>query len=73
MSAETRPCISGCTVESCERPRKYEFYCAMHYSRLASLAEAEPCPTCSPPVRRTVGMVCPTCGKDYAVTDGGVS
>lgn len=26
------------------------------------------CPTCSPPVRRTVGMVCQTCGTDYAPT-----
>lgn len=25
-----------------------------------------PCPTCSPPVRETVGMVCQTCGTDYA-------
>lgn len=24
------------------------------------------CPTCSGPVRATVGMVCPTCGTDYA-------
>ena len=23
------------------------------------------CPTCSPPVRETVGMVCQTCGTDY--------
>lgn len=25
-----------------------------------------PCPTCSGPVRETVGMVCQTCGTDYA-------
>ena len=24
------------------------------------------CPTCSPPMRETVGMVCQTCGTDYA-------
>lgn len=24
-----------------------------------------PCPTCSGPVRETVGMVCQTCGTDY--------
>lgn len=24
------------------------------------------CPTCTGPVRETVGMVCPTCGTDYA-------
>lgn len=24
------------------------------------------CPTCSGPVRETVGMVCQTCGTDYA-------
>lgn len=27
---------------------------------------AEPCPTCSGPIRETVGMVCQTCGTDYA-------
>lgn len=27
----------------------------------------EPCPTCSGPTRRTVGMVCQTCGTDYGV------
>lgn len=27
---------------------------------------SEPCPTCSGPVRVTVGMVCQTCGTDYA-------
>jgi len=26
---------------------------------------AGPCPTCSPPVRETVGLVCQTCGTDY--------
>lgn len=26
---------------------------------------ARGCPTCSSPVRRTVGMICPACGKDY--------
>lgn len=26
----------------------------------------EPCPTCSGPIRQTVGMVCQTCGTDYA-------
>lgn len=25
----------------------------------------EPCPTCSGPIRETVGMVCQTCGTDY--------
>jgi len=25
-----------------------------------------PCPTCSGPSRETVGMVCQTCGTDYA-------
>lgn len=39
---------------------------AMTPERLAALVEAEPCPGCSGPVRRTVGMVCQTCGKDYA-------
>jgi hypothetical protein len=29
-----------------------------------------PCPTCSGPVRETVGMVCQTCGTDYAAQDG---
>lgn len=27
---------------------------------------AAPCPTCSGPTRETVGMVCQTCGTDYA-------
>jgi hypothetical protein len=27
-----------------------------------------PCPTCSGPVRETVGMVCQTCGTDYSTT-----
>lgn len=26
-----------------------------------------PCPTCSGPSRETVGMVCQTCGTDYAL------
>lgn len=25
-----------------------------------------PCPTCSGPIRETVGMVCQACGTDYA-------
>jgi hypothetical protein len=29
-----------------------------------------PCPTCSGPVRETVGMVCQSCGTDYAARDG---
>lgn len=28
--------------------------------------QPEPCPTCSGPIRETVGMVCQTCGTDYA-------
>lgn len=27
--------------------------------------EAGPCPTCKGSTRRTIGMVCPTCGTDY--------
>jgi hypothetical protein len=27
-----------------------------------------PCPTCSGPVRETVGMVCQTCGTDYSTS-----
>jgi hypothetical protein len=27
-----------------------------------------PCPTCSGPIRETVGMVCQTCGTDYGAT-----
>ena len=27
---------------------------------------AAPCPTCSGPIRETVGMVCQTCGTNYA-------
>ena len=42
---------------------------AMTPERLASLAAAEPCAACSGPVRRTVGMVCQVCGKDYAPSD----
>lgn len=33
-------------------------------------AEQTSCPTCSGPIRETVGMVCQTCGTDYAA--GGV-
>lgn len=33
--------------------------------------EPAPCPTCSGPTRETVGMVCQTCGTDYAQIDGG--
>lgn len=29
-------------------------------------AERPACPTCTGPIRETVGMVCPTCGTDYA-------
>lgn len=32
---------------------------------------AEGCPTCSPPRRETVGMVCRTCGTDYAPEGAG--
>jgi hypothetical protein len=32
-------------------------------------ANQEPCPTCSGPIRETVGMVCQTCGRDYAAND----
>lgn len=28
------------------------------------------CPTCSPPTRETVGMVCQTCGTDYSTERG---
>lgn len=28
-----------------------------------------PCPTCSGPIRETVGMVCQTCGKDYGTPE----
>lgn len=28
--------------------------------------EQRPCPTCSGPTRETVGMICQTCGTDYA-------
>jgi histidine triad (HIT) family protein len=28
--------------------------------------EGPPCPTCSGPIRETVGMICPACGTDYA-------
>lgn len=31
------------------------------------------CPTCSGPVRETVGMVCQTCGTDYGRSGGGSS
>jgi len=27
--------------------------------------QEHPCPTCSGPIRETVGMVCQTCGTDY--------
>lgn len=30
--------------------------------------EVLPCPTCSGPIRHTVGMVCQTCGTDYGAT-----
>ncbi|GAA0494694.1 hypothetical protein Ade02nite_19890 [Paractinoplanes deccanensis] len=29
------------------------------------------CPTCSGPSRETVGMVCQTCGTDYAADESG--
>ena len=32
----------------------------------------EGCPTCSGPFRETVGMVCQTCGTDYAPADPGI-
>ena len=28
-----------------------------------------PCPTCSGPIRETVGLVCQTCGTDYGDSD----
>ena len=28
-----------------------------------------PCPTCSGPIRETVGLVCQTCGTDYGADD----
>ena len=28
-----------------------------------------PCPTCSGPIRETVGLVCQTCGTDYGAGD----
>ena len=34
---------------------------------------APPCPTCSGPVRETVGMVCQTCGTDYSLPEVGAS
>lgn len=42
--------------------------CAYHLAaeRLLNEHADDPCPTCSPPTRRTVGMVCPDCGTDYA-------
>lgn len=36
--------------------------------RRAAEAAAAPCRTCMGPVRETVGMVCQTCGKDYAAS-----
>lgn len=36
-------------------------------SRLKAIADIpDACPTCSGPVRQTVGMVCPDCGTDYS-------
>lgn len=35
----------------------------------AAALRGGPCPTCSGPVRETVGMVCQTCGTDYAGGD----
>lgn len=32
--------------------------------------ERTPCPTCSGPIRETVGMVCQTCGTDYSLPAG---
>jgi hypothetical protein len=32
------------------------------------VARPKPCPTCTGPIRETVGMVCQTCGADYNVT-----
>lgn len=30
------------------------------------ISEKDLCPTCTGPVRQTVGLVCPDCGKDYS-------
>lgn len=45
--------------------------CAQYEIRLNDLEKEAavpetPCPTCSGPSRETVGMVCQTCGTDYA-------
>jgi hypothetical protein len=36
------------------------------YQRDSITSDTSPCPTCSWPQRLTVGMVCQTCGRDYA-------
>jgi hypothetical protein len=38
-------------------------------ARLTADLEPEPCPTCNGRIRETVGMVCRTCGHDYAADD----
>lgn len=40
-------------------------YDVEHYTDMARQAQGD-CPTCSGPIRETVGMVCQTCGTDYA-------
>lgn len=38
--------------------------------RMATLRALDvPCPTCSGPIRETVGLVCQTCGTDYGAGD----
>ena len=40
--------------------------CAQFRDAGEPVEDSDPCPTCSGPVRETVGMVCQTCGTDYA-------
>lgn len=39
---------------------------AEHDKQLGERVADLPCPTCTGPVRETVGMVCQTCGTDYS-------
>lgn len=42
---------------------------ALGYDLALVPQEEPPCPTCTGPLRETVGMVCQTCGTDYGTQE----